>query len=118
MNGWDGNAASISGSKSVDAIAGVSDTERPVSLLLKLADFIEFEIRLLLMLKAFVLRIPGLIVSLGGSLLEAIVAVSGARLDSRKGGTGRNERGRRFLGEQGGEYGGNRASVLFWAGKA
>ena len=103
MYGWDGNAASISGSKSVDAIAGVSDTERPVSLLLKLADSIEFEIRLLLMLKAFVLRIAGLIVSLGGSLLEAIVAVSGARLDSRTGETGRNERGRRFLGEQGGE---------------
>ena len=103
MYGWDGNAASISGSKSVDAIAGVSDTERPVSLLLKLAVFIEFEIRLLLMLKAFVLRIAGLIVSFGGSLLEAIVAVFRAMLDSRTGETGRNERGRRFLGEQGGE---------------
>ena len=103
MYGWDGNAASISGSKSVDAIAGVSDTERPASLLLNLADFIEFEIRLLLMLKAFVLRIAGLIVLLGGSRLEAIVAVARAGLDSRTGETGRNERGRRFLGEQGGE---------------
>ena len=101
MYGWDGNVASISGSKSVDAIAGVSDTERPASLLLNLADFIEFEIRLLL--KAFVLRISGLIVLLGGSRLEAIVAVARAGLDSRTGETGRNERGRRFLGEQGGE---------------
>ena len=103
MYGWDGNAASVSGSKSVDAIAGVSDTERPVSLLLKPADFIEFEIRLLLMLKAFALRVVLSTVSPGGSRLEAIVAVSRAGLDSRIGEAGRNERGRRFLGEQGGE---------------